>query len=205
MTFKYFFFVCSSGVLATVYCCATSKVQNILAISEAVMGLLKMVLQSHTNTALWKDEAVLILLSYWLKWLKCVLMGQQIPLFFFNGKNWILQMFLWIQRPHLLTFWWKCVWSRKEPFYQRCAVLGGGSVGHCNQQLEERPFPGEKKIEWLEEFSPTFQMFLVGCGGGRKVIVVEIDNRLLIGHRDFLVTKVFTKVWALWRRPWFFR
>lgn len=87
MTFKYFFFVCSSGVLATVYCCATSKVQNILAISEAVMGLLKMVLQSHTNTALWKDEAVLILFSYWLKWLKCVLMGQQIPLFFFHWQK----------------------------------------------------------------------------------------------------------------------
>lgn len=75
-----------------------------------------------------------------------------------------------------------------------CSSVGGGSVGHCDQQLEERPFPGEKKTEWLEEFSPTFQMFLVG---GRKVIVVEIDNRLLIGHRDFLVTKVFTKMWAL--------
>lgn len=69
----------------------------------------------------------------------------------------------------------------------------GGSVGHCNQQLEERPFQGEKKTEWRKEFSPAFQMFLVGGG----VIVVEIDNRLLIGHWDFTVTKVFTNVWAL--------
>lgn len=39
-----------------------------------------------------------------------------------------------------------------------------GSVGHCNQQLEERPFPGEKKTEWLRVLSSISN---VSLGGGK--------------------------------------
>lgn len=40
--------------------------------------------------------------------------------------------------------------------------FSGGGGQRRSLRPTARPFPGEKKTEWLEDFSPTFQMFLEG-------------------------------------------
>lgn len=104
-------------------------------------------------------------------------MGQQIPLFFFHWQKLDLANVPVDPEASPFDLLVEMCLEQEGAFLSALCSSGavGGSVGHCNQQLEERPFPGEKKTEWLKEFSPAFQMFLVGG----EVIVVEIDNRLL--------------------------